>query len=85
MADSMGKGSGSNIAGDMVSVQMGMAMGQQMINNLNNSSSAGANQPVQQNAAVSDSVQVSDSKFCPECGTPVNGAKFCSNCGKKLI
>ncbi|MFQ7573930.1 MAG: SPFH domain-containing protein [Lachnospira sp.] len=85
MADSMGKGSGSNIAGDMVSVQMGMAMGQQMINNLNNSSSAGANQPVQQNAAVSDSVQVSGPKFCPECGTPVNGAKFCSNCGKKLI
>lgn len=85
MADSMGKGSGSNIAGDMVSVQMGMAMGQQMINNLNNSSSVGANQPVQQNAAVSDSVQVSGPKFCPECGTPVNGAKFCSNCGKKLI
>ncbi len=85
MADSMGKGSGSNIAGDMVSVQMGMAMGQQMINNLNNSSSAGVNQPVQQNAAVSDSVQVSGPKFCPECGTPVNGAKFCSNCGKKLI
>lgn len=85
MADSMGKGSGSNIAGDMVSVQMGMAMGQQMINNLNNSSYAGANQPVQQNAAVSDSVQVSGPKFCPECGTPVNGAKFCSNCGKKLI
>ena len=85
MADSMGKGSGSNIAGDMVSVQMGMAMGQQMINNLNNSSSAGANQPVQQNAVVSDSVQVSGPKFCPECGTPVNGAKFCSNCGKKLI
>lgn len=85
MADSMGKGNGSNIAGDMVSVQMGMAMGQQMINNLNNSSSAGANQPVQQNAAVSDSVQVSGPKFCPECGTPVNGAKFCSNCGKKLI
>lgn len=85
MADSMGKGSGSNIAGDMVSVQMGMVMGQQMINNLNNSSSAGANQPVQQNAAVSDSVQVSGPKFCPECGTPVNGAKFCSNCGKKLI
>lgn len=85
MADSMGKGSGSNIAGDMVSVQMGMAMGQQMINNLNNSSSTGANQPVQQNAAVSDSVQVSGPKFCPECGTPVNGAKFCSNCGKKLI
>lgn len=85
MADSMGKGSGSNIAGDMVSVQMGMAMGQQMINNLNNSSSAGSNQQVQQSAAVSDNVQAGGPKFCPECGTPVNGAKFCSNCGKKLI
>lgn len=85
MADSMGKGSGSNIAGDMVSVQMGMAMGQQMINNLNNSSAAGSNQRVHQSAAVSDNVQAGGPKFCPECGTPVNGAKFCSNCGKKLI
>ena len=24
-------------------------------------------------------------KFCPECGSPVNGAKFCPNCGTKLV
>ena len=35
MADSMGKGGGSNIAGDMMQLQMGMAMGQQMMNNMN--------------------------------------------------
>ncbi len=23
-------------------------------------------------------------KFCPNCGTPVEGAKFCPNCGNKL-
>lgn len=24
------------------------------------------------------------SKFCPECGAPVNGGKFCTNCGHQL-
>ena len=60
---------GNNIAGDMMSVQMGMAIGQQMMKNvdMNNSlESAGTY------------------KFCPNCGTPANGAKFCSNCGTKL-
>ena len=68
MADNIGKG-GNNIAGDMMSVQMGMAIGQQMMKNvdMNNSlESAGTY------------------KFCPNCGTPANGAKFCSNCGTKL-
>ena len=31
VADSMAKGGGHNMAGDMVSMQMGMAMGQQMV------------------------------------------------------
>ena len=70
MADNIGKGS-NNIAGDMMSIQMGMAMGQQMMNNINNNqSSAGAGSGTY--------------KFCPNCGTPTNGAKFCSNCGTKL-
>lgn len=86
MADSLGKGSGrgSNIAGDMMSVQMGMAVGQQMMNNMNrnNTNPAGGGY----NSGVSaPSAGGAVPKFCPECGTPANGAKFCSNCGKKLI
>lgn len=86
MADNIGKGGGrgSNIAGDMMSVQMGMALGQQMMNNMNINN---ANQPVGgSNAGASaPSSEGAAPKFCPECGTPANGAKFCSNCGKKLI
>ncbi|MDO5403188.1 MAG: SPFH domain-containing protein [Eubacteriales bacterium] len=75
MYDGMEKGgSSSNLAGDMVSMQMGMQMGQQMMNNLNKQPSGNA----------ADTSKTAP-KFCPECGTPANGAKFCSNCGKKLI
>lgn len=79
MADSMGKGGSSNIAGDMMQLQMGMAMGQQMMNNMN------VNNANQGMSGASQNAQGSVPKFCPECGTPTNGAKFCSNCGKKLI
>ena len=89
MADSLGKGGGrgSNIAGDMMSVQMGMAIGQQMMNNMNtmntnNTNPSGGGYGA---GASSSSERGAAPKFCPECGTPVNGAKFCSNCGKKLI
>lgn len=75
MADGLGKGNGSSIASDMMSMQMGMAVGQQMMNNM-----AGAGQQVNQ-AASSGAVP----KFCPECGQATNGAKFCSNCGTKLV
>lgn len=76
MADNLGKGGGSNIAGDMMSMQMGMAMGQQMMNTFNASNNAGSQMPRGEAAAP---------KFCPECGQPTNGAKFCANCGTKLI
>ena len=75
MADSMGKGNHSNIAGDMMSMQMGMQVGQQMMNNMNNAQNN--NQASAQGGAVP--------KFCPECGNPTNGAKFCPNCGNKLV
>lgn len=78
MADSMSNGSmgkgGSSVAGDMVSLQMGMAMGQQMVQNMQ------MNNQNNQNGAAN----VASAKFCPNCGTPTNGAKFCSNCGAKL-
>ena len=80
MADSLEKGGGrSNIAGDMMSMQMGMAIGQQMMNNMNQANTA-SGMPQAGTAQTGNGP-----KFCPECGTPVNGAKFCPNCGKKLI
>ena len=80
MADSLEKGGGrSNIAGDMMSMQMGMAIGQQMMNNMNQANTA-SGMPQAGTAQTGNGP-----KFCPECGTPVNGARFCPNCGKKLI
>lgn len=73
-ADSLSKGgNGGGAASDMVGLQMGMALGQQMVNQMN----MGAQQPQQ-------TAPMSGAKFCPNCGTPTNGAKFCSNCGTKL-
>ena len=78
MADSFGKGGngGGSIATDMASMQMGMAMGQQMMQNMGMTGNAAA--PQAQAAAPAGA------KFCPNCGTPTNGAKFCSNCGTQL-
>ena len=74
MANSLEKGhmGGSNVAGDMVSIQMGMAMGQQMVQQMQGNQNA-------------QGASFAGAKFCPNCGTPTNGAKFCSNCGTKLI
>ena len=58
---------------------MGMAIGQQMMNNMNQANTA-SGMPQAGTAQTCNGP-----KFCPECGTPVNGAKFCPNCGKKLI
>ncbi len=90
MADSIGRGGngrGSNIASDMMNVQMGMAIGQQMMNNMNMNGMGNANQTGGGNnaGASASSAGGTAPKFCPECGTPTNGAKFCSNCGTKLV
>jgi membrane protease subunit (stomatin/prohibitin family) len=83
MADNIGKGgSGSGIANSMMNMQMGMAMGQQMMNAFNASNAANANSASSSGNANSTG---SAPKFCPECGQATNGAKFCSNCGTKLI
>ncbi len=80
MVDSFGKSGGSNLAGDMMSMQMGMQLGQQMMNNINNNMNMNNNMN-----NVNQQPQGAGPKFCPECGTPVNGAKFCPNCGNKLV
>ena len=79
-ADGMTKGgrSGSGIASDMVGLQMGMAMGQQLVNQMNMGGNAGVQ--VQQGAQSG-----AGPKFCPNCGTPTTGSKFCGNCGNQLF
>ena len=79
-ADSLGKGgNGTGMASDMVGLQMGMALGQQMVNQMNmggaNSASAAQGQPAGQGGQ--------GPKFCPNCGTPTTGMKFCGNCGNQ--
>ena len=80
-ADSMGKShAGSGVASDMVNLQMGMALGQQMVNQMNqnqNAAGTGMNQASAGNGAAP--------KFCPNCGTPTSGTKFCGNCGNQLL
>lgn len=83
-----GKG-GSGMAADMVGLQMGMAIGQQMVNQMN------LGQGTQQQAAPAQNVQPGAAqgapqggggpKFCPNCGTPTTGSKFCGNCGNQLF
>ena len=83
MLDSMSRGGsggrGGSVATDMMQMQMGMAMGQQMMNQMNPMSQP--NQTVQ----PSQPTQGGGMNFCPNCGTKAAGAKFCPNCGTKLV
>ena len=77
MADSLSKGTyGGSVAGDMASIQMGMMMGQQIINNMNNKPQNNENQQNSSTQKVAN--------FCPNCGTKNEGSNFCPNCGTKL-
>ena len=81
-ADGMAKGgNGGGMAADMVGLQMGMALGQQMVNQMN----LGGAQTQQTAAAQGAQQGGAGPKFCPDCGTPTNGSKFCGNCGKQLF
>ena len=90
-ADGMAQGGkGGGMAADMVGLQMGMAIGQQMVNQMN----LGGTQPQQgapaQNAQPGAAQGVPQGggagpKFCPNCGTPTTGSKFCGNCGNQLL
>ncbi len=78
-ADAIGKGhGGAGMASDMVGLQMGMAIGQQMVNQMNMGGTANKMQGQQAPQAGAGP------KFCPNCGTPTTGTKFCGNCGNQL-
>ena len=84
-ADSMGKGhSGSGIASDMVNLQMGVALGQQMVNQMNQNQNPGMRN-MAAGAAPNTGGTAAGPKFCPDCGTPTSGTKFCGNCGRQLF
>ena len=83
-ADSIGKGgSGAGMAADMVGLQMGMAIGQQMVNQMNMGGANAAGQGQQMGQPAAQGGQ--GPKFCPNCGTPTTGFKFCGNCGNQLL
>ena len=83
MVDAMTKGGGGHgVASDMMQMQMGMAMGQQMVNQMNQNQTS----QNQQSGGYQGGQPAGGSgvNFCPNCGTKVSGAKFCPNCGTKL-
>ena len=93
MLDSMNnnRGGAGGVASDMMNMQMGMMMGQQMMNQMNQMNPMNQmnqmNQMGQQmNAQPVAGVQPGGAapKFCPNCGTKNEGSKFCPNCGTQL-
>ncbi|MDE7341370.1 MAG: SPFH domain-containing protein [Lachnospiraceae bacterium] len=84
-ADGMGKGhTGGGIASDMVNLQMGMALGRQMVDQMNQNQNPGMPN-MAADAAANTGGAAAGPKFCPDCGTPTSGTKFCGNCGRQLL
>lgn len=75
-AEAMSKPGARSTASDMVNLQMGMAMGQQLVNQMN------MNQAQAQQSGGSTGGAYP--KFCPNCGTKTEGKPFCAECGAKL-
>lgn len=85
-ADGMSKGrTGGGIASDMVNMQMGMALGQQMVNQMNQSMATSGNGTGGAGMNQAGAANAAGPKFCPNCGTPTTGMKFCGNCGNQLF
>ena len=82
-ADGMAKGHNGGIASDMVNLQMGMALGQQMVNQMNQNQNPGM--PNMAAGAANAGGAAAGPKFCPDCGTPTSRTKFCGNCGRQLF
>ncbi len=81
MTANAGRG-GSGIAQDMMGMQMGMMMGQQMMNQMNQMNQGQAGQ---YQASQAGGGNTGGAAFCPNCGAQtVPGANFCVKCGTKL-
>lgn len=101
MADAMANGgSASGLGADMVQMQMGMRIGQQMMANMSGGENLQMQNRQMQNVPVqgqplqggqmqgqysNGSSVGSGPKFCPNCGTPASGTKFCPECGNRLV
>ena len=68
-ADGMAKGHNGGIASDMVNLQMGMALGQQMVNQMNQNQNPGM--PNMAAGAANAGGAAAGPKFCPDCGEKV--------------
>ena len=72
-------GAGRSPMGDTAASMAGMMAGMQMAKEMFPGNTAPAGQ-----ASASENAAPTGSKFCPECGTKLEGAKFCPECGKKI-
>ena len=74
---------GGGLAAAGVGIATGMAVGQNVMNNLsganNNQQAASANCCVKCNTPLP-----MGAKFCPGCGSPVQQNSFCTECGKQI-
>ena len=87
MANGGNGGNGGSVASDMVQLQMGMMMGQQMMGQMSQTMQGGQMGQSTQGGYAPQGGQAPAGgvNFCPNCGTKTNGGRFCSNCGQKLF
>ena len=64
------------------SMQMGMMMGQQMVNQMQNMNNLDKSNSAA--ASINNNEAATGPNFCPNCGQKAEGARFCPNCGQKL-
>ncbi|MCM3785661.1 SPFH domain-containing protein [Neobacillus mesonae] len=78
-----GKVKGGGAASDMIGIQMGMNLANQMMKNMEKSDKESSETHSSPSAPSSDTGK-KKLNFCPNCGTKNEGTKFCPNCGYKL-
>ena len=78
-------GGGSNIAADMMSMQMGMMAANAMSGQMKDMMSGFNNNNPNSTQSQSQPLDNTNSIFCPNCGSKLPAsAKFCMNCGQKI-
>lgn len=86
MTDGISSGNikGGGTAADMVGIQMGMTVANQMMKNMDAAGKPSAEEPKPNPVSSSSEEGRKKPNFCPNCGTKNEGANFCPNCGQKL-